>query len=373
MAQRISSPTRFLKGGLEDCTSRGDPHIEAKGRSATAYVYDPIYLEHNLPGHPEGRERLVRIMGLLKEKGLLKRLKPIEASPIPMEVLERVHSPDYIERVRLMAERGGGHLDLDTYMNASSYEAALKAAGGLVNLVKAILADEVNNGFALVRPPGHHAVRDRGMGFCIFNNVAVAARFALEEGIERILIADFDVHHGNGTQDAFYNDPHVLYFSTHQYPYYPGTGHWSEIGEGEGRGYNVNVPLSAGVGDKGYRRIFEELLYPLAERYRPQLILVSAGYDAHWADPLAGMKLSITGYAHLTRVLKAMAEDFCGGKIAFTLEGGYHLEVLAYSVLNTFRVLLGDEDVLDPLGPSPSPERSVNTLLAQLREFHSLD
>ena len=326
----------------------------------TAYVYDPIYLEHDLPGHPESKERLARIMALLERKGMLSRLSHVRASPISLERLERVHSQSYIDQVRRMAERGGGHLDLDTYMNARSYEVALMAAGGLVNLVEAVLAGKVNNGFALVRPPGHHALRDRGMGFCIFNNVAVAARYALEEGgLERILIADFDVHHGNGTQDAFYREASVLYFSTHQYPYYPGTGHWRDIGEGEGKGYNVNVPLPGGVGDEGYERIFEELLYPLAERYRPQLILVSAGYDAHWADPLAAMQLSIAGYAKLAHILKVMADELCAGRLVFTLEGGYHLEVLSYSVLNTFRVLLGEEEVDDPLGPSPRPERSI--------------
>ncbi|HDH10113.1 MAG TPA: histone deacetylase, partial [Chloroflexi bacterium] len=178
----------------------------------TAYVYDPIYLEHDLPGHPESKERLARIMALLERKGMLSRLSHVRASPISLERLERVHSRTYIDQVRRMAERGGGHLDLDTYMNARSYEVALMAAGGLVNLVEAVLAGEVDNGFALVRPPGHHALRDRGMGFCIFNNVAVAARYALEEGgLERILIADFDVHHGNGTQDAFYREASVLY------------------------------------------------------------------------------------------------------------------------------------------------------------------
>lgn len=341
--------------------------------TTTAYVYDPVYLEHDLPGHPESKERLKRTLALLEEKGLLTRLIRVRASPVSMERLERVHGRGYIDQVRRMAERGGGHLDLDTYVNARSYEVALKAAGGLVNLVEAVLAGEVDNGFALVRPPGHHALRDRGMGFCIFNNVAVAARYALEEGgLERVLIVDFDVHHGNGTEEAFYREASVLYFSTHQYPYYPGTGHWQDIGEGEGEGYNVNVPLPGGVGDEGYERIFEELLYPLAERYRPQLILVSAGYDAHWADPLAAMQLSIAGYAKLARILKAMADELCAGRLVFTLEGGYHLEVLSYSVLNTLKVLLGDEEVDDPLGPSPRPERSIADFLDQLKGLHRL-
>jgi acetoin utilization deacetylase AcuC-like enzyme len=341
---------------------------------STAYVYDPIYLEHNLPGHPESKERLVRVMRLLEKQGMLERLVAVEATPVSLERLARNHSQRYIDTVRQMAERGGGHLDLDTYLSARSYKAALMAAGGLVNAVEAVLEGEVDNAFALVRPPGHHALTARGMGFCLFNNVAVAARYALEEkGLERVLIADFDVHHGNGTQDAFYDKSCVLYFSTHQYPYYPGTGHWREIGRGEGEGYTANVPLSRGVGDEGFRRIFDEFLYPLAERYRPQLILVSAGYDAHWADPLAAMQLSITGYAHLAQTLKAMADELCQSRIVFTLEGGYQLEVLAYAVLDTFHVLLdNNEEIEDPLGPAPRSERDVSDLVDQLKGLHRL-
>jgi len=339
----------------------------------TAYVYDPIYLEHNLPGHPESRERLLQIMGLLEKQGMLERLVAVEATPVSMERLTRNHSQRYVDTVRQMADRGGGHLDLDTYVGSRSYDAALMAAGGLVNAVEAVLEGEVGNAFALVRPPGHHALTARGMGFCLFNNVAVAAHYALEEkGLERVLVADFDVHHGNGTQDAFYDQASVLYFSTHQYPYYPGTGDWREIGRGEGEGYMANVPLPEGVGDEGYGRIFDEFLYPLAERYRPQLILVSAGYDAHWADPLAAMQLSLTGYTHLAQTLKAMADDLCQGKLVFTLEGGYKLEVLAYAVLNTFHALLGDEEIHDPLGPAPRSERDVGDLVDQLKGLHRL-
>lgn len=211
------------------------------------------------------------------------------------------------------------------------------------------------------------------MGFCLFNNVAVAALYALEEGgLERVLIVDFDVHHGNGTQDAFYRDPRVLYFSTHQYPHYPGTGHWREIGEGPGQGYTVNVPLEAGVGDEGYEAIFDELLYPLAERYRPGLILVSAGYDAHWSDPLAGMLLTVSGYARLARTLVGMARDLCSGRIAFVLEGGYNLQVLREAVLNSCLALLGRDEVVDSLGPSPRRERDIRDYLNQLRGLHRL-
>jgi len=339
----------------------------------TGYVYEPIYLEHTLSGHPENHERLVAIMDLLKETGTLERLEKVPASPISRERLERNHTARYIEEVRRVAERGGGHLDADTYMGPRSYEAALISAGGLVNLTEAVLDGPVDNGFALVRPPGHHALAGRGMGFCLFNNVAIAAHYALaERDLERILIVDFDVHHGNGTQDAFYESPTVLYFSTHQYPYYPGSGHWQDTGRGAGLGYTANVPLRGGVGDTGYGQIFDEILVPLARRYRPQLILVSAGYDAHWADPLAGMLLSITGYAALTRRLKALADELCAGRIVFTLEGGYHLKVLSYAVLDTFKALLGDEDVVDPLGPSPRAEVDISDLLTAVKRVHNL-
>lgn len=339
---------------------------------ATGYVYHPVYLEHNQPGHPENARRLERMMAALRDVGMLERLTPIEARPATEEELARVHTPGYIAYVQRVAERGGGHLDADTYMNARSYEAAVMAAGGLLALVEAVLEGRVRNGFALVRPPGHHALPDRGMGFCLFNNVAVAARHAQTfPGIRRVFIADIDVHHGNGTQAVFEADPTVFYFSTHEYPYYPGTGHWSEAGIGEGEGSILNVPLPAGVGDQGYLRVYEELLWSLVRRFRPDLILVSAGYDSHWQDPLAMMQLSLGGYARIARELVAMAEELCGGRIVFTLEGGYHLDVLAHGVLNAFYALLGEETVSDPFGPPfPASEPDIGPLLARLKERH---
>ncbi len=339
----------------------------------SGYVYDPVFLQHDLRGHPESAQRLLRTVRLLEESGTLARLTQVPARDITAAELAWNHTPDYVAQVRSVAERGGGHLDMDTYVVAGSYAAALQAAGGLIDLVAEVLAGRLDNGFALLRPPGHHALRSRGMGFCLFNNVALAAYAALEtHGLERVLIVDFDVHHGNGTQDSFDADPRVLYFSTHQYPHYPGTGHWQEIGRGKGQGTTANVPLSSGVGDAGFALILEDFLWPLAERYRPQLILVSAGYDAHWSDPLAGMVLSVTGYAWLARSLKALAEALCGGRLVLTLEGGYNLDVLSYAVLNTFKVLLGDDEVLDPLGPSPRGGRPVDELLARLKEVHGL-
>ena len=342
---------------------------------ATGYVYDPVYLEHDLRGHPENQQRLQQILRVLERHDTLKRLVQIPAVRITRERLARVHEPHYIDQVRRVAEQGGGHLDADTYVRPASYDAALLAAGGLVEATRSVLDGELDNAFALVRPPGHHALRGRGMGFCLFNNVAVAARYALaERGLDRVFIVDFDVHHGNGTQDEFEADPAVMYVSTHQYPYYPGTGYWSETGSGDGAGSIINVPLGGGVGDQGFARIFQEIVTPAAWRFQPDLILVSAGYDAHWDDPLAYMQLSIGGYAAIAQALKDLAEELCKGRLVFTLEGGYHLEALAYAVLNTFGVLLGDEawQLVDPLGPSPSRERPVTEIVERVRQIHGL-
>ena len=341
----------------------------------TGYVYDPLFLEHNQPGHPESALRLEHTVEVLRESGLLERLVHLPARPATAAELESVHTATHVARVREMAERGGGYLDPDTYSNERSFDAACLAAGGVLAALEAVLAGTVSNAFALVRPPGHHATASRAMGFCLFNNVAVAARQALTRlGSERVFIADFDVHHGNGTQDIFENDPNVLYFSTHQYPFYPGTGSWSETGRGAGAGTVLDVPLPAGIGDEGYARVLEELVWPLARRFQPDLILVSAGYDAHWQDPLAMMRLSLTGYARIAAELVEMAGELCQGRILLTLEGGYHLDVLAHGILNTFYALLDEETVSDPLGPAPDvgPGVALEGLFSNLRRAHGL-
>lgn len=340
----------------------------------TAYAYDPIEQQHTLAGHPENRGRLAATMRLLREDGILTRLRAIPVTPVSLERLQLVHPRTYIEHVARMARSGGGHLDPDTYVVAGSYDAALAAVGAAVNLVAAVLTGEVRNGMSLMRPPGHHALPTRAMGFCLFANVAVAARVAQREfGVERVLIVDWDVHHGNGTEAIFDEDPTVAFFSTHQYPFYPGTGAAHSIGRGPGRGTTLNVPLPAGVGDEGYEQVFESLLAPFARRFRPDLILVSAGYDAHWRDPLAMEQLSLAGYASLTRRVRALADELCQGRLVVVLEGGYDLEVLAHAVLNTLR-LLDDPTaaVSDPFGPALTPSRPVTGLIAELRALHGL-
>jgi acetoin utilization deacetylase AcuC-like enzyme len=230
---------------------------------------------------------------------------------------------------------------------------------------------DIHSSFALIRPPGHHALPGHAKGFCLFNNVALAARHAQQRGLSRIMIVDFDVHHGNGTQEAFYSDPSVLFISTHQWGIYPGTGRADEVGAGAGRGYTVNVPLTAGAGDTTFGRIAADILWPAADRFQPELLLVSAGYDAHWRDPLAGLQLSCAGYHALAGQLAAIAKRHCGGKIVFVLEGGYDLPALSHGVANTIRGALG-LPVDDPLGPAPRPESEAGRILDQVRQLHGL-
>ena len=340
----------------------------------TAIVYDPFNLRHSLEGHPENYHRLKSTMDLLQEDGMLDQLVKVASTPAPVDAILRVHTPAYLERLQLITQRGGGHLDADTYVNTDTYQAALLAAGGVINLVDAVMWKQATNGFALVRPPGHHALVHNGMGFCIFANAAIAARWAQHQhGVQRVLIVDFDVHHGNGTQDVFYHDPSVLFFSTHQFPYYPGTGATTEMGTETGYGTTVNVPFPPHVGDQGYLDAFQKILAPLARRFKPELILLSAGFDAHWMDPLASMGVSITGYMALVQELLILADELCGGRLVCVLEGGYHLQVLAHSVLSTFRTLRGEaQEISDPFGPAPAAERDAASLISRIKTLHGI-
>jgi acetoin utilization deacetylase AcuC-like enzyme len=343
----------------------------------TAYLFDPLYVQHFQPGHVEGPERLDAINRALDETGMRGRLLALTPQPVSLQRLAGVHQARHIERVRAVAERGGGGLmglGDETYVAPRSYDAALLAAGAVVTGVEAVLGGEVKNAFALVRPPGHHAFADHGEGFCLFNNIAVAAAVARAEfQIDRVLIVDFDVHHGNGTNTIFYRDPGVLFFSTHQWGIYPGTGYWDEVGEGDGVGYSVNVPMLPGWGDVALQRMFDDLLTPIARRFQPQLILVSAGYDPSWTDRLGSMLVTTPGFFALTRTLVQLADELCGGKLIMTLEGGYGLDGLAYGVVASFAAMLGDEAVADPIGPGRHAEKPFDVeYLEQLRALHGL-
>ncbi len=338
------------------------------------YVYDPLYLEHGVPGHPETPARLQAIMSHLEESGLLAQLVEIEARDAGASDLELVHSYELIARVRGTAEEGGGWLDPDTYVVPRSFDAARRSAGGVLAAVDAVLDGAVGSAFCLVRPPGHHATPAKAMGFCLFNNVAVAAAHALSRrGLEGVAIVDFDAHHGNGTQDAFYAVPRVLYFSTHQYPFYPGSGYWAETGEGPGKGTTVNVPLPRGCGDAEYLRAYREVCAPVVRRFRPQFLLVSAGFDAHFADPLAQILLSTRGYYDIASLLRELADEVCEGRIVYALEGGYDPTALAWSARACIDTLLGNPFAKDPLGAGPQvPGPNIDIVLSAVKRVHGL-
>ncbi|MFW6125655.1 MAG: histone deacetylase [Chloroflexota bacterium] len=339
-------------------------------------VYDPVYLEHDTGAHPESAHRLTNIVRLLEQQGTMERTVPIPRRRATVDEVATVHSTAYVSQVEAMAGRGGGWIDGDTVVCPASYDVALFAVGGLLNAVDAVMSGDVASAFALVRPPGHHAMHTDGAGFCLFNNIAVATMHAFDAyHLQRVLIVDFDVHHGNGTQDTFYADPRVLYFSVHQYPFYPGTGRLEETGAGAGEGTTINVPLPAWCGDDEYLRVFEEILVPVAKRFQPEVIMVSAGYDAHWGDRLAQMALSVGGYAEMARILHGLAGQLCQGRLILTLEGGYLYEALASSIQSTISILSGKPEVIDPLGKPTSARKPppIDGILQYVRQLHQVD
>ncbi|MBI3611007.1 MAG: histone deacetylase [Nitrospirae bacterium] len=316
----------------------------------TALIYHPDYLLHDTGSyHPESPFRLKAIIGRLEETGLMKRLTVCSPGPLRPDLaarITRVHRPDHLDRLkRLRPETGIVRIDADTLMSSESYRVALLAVEGTLAAADGVMSGQFRNAFCAVRPPGHHAESNRAMGFCLFNNVAVAARYVQERhGLSRVMIIDWDVHHGNGTQHIFEEDPTVFYFSIHQFPFYPGTGSSDERGRGAGEGYTLNCPLPPGQGDDEYISVFEKSLRPVVEAFRPDFFLISAGFDAHRDDPLANMRVTEEGFAEMSRRVKAWADVYCGGRVLSCLEGGYHLAALARSVERHLEIYLSGEN-----------------------------
>lgn len=342
----------------------------------TAYVTDTRFSEHNFPGHPEHAGRIQAVWQELDASGLTSQLLSVAARPASDKQLLAVHSRAHLNRLVAISQQEKMVLiDQDTYALPSSMGIARLAAGGVIQAIDALITAKADNGLAVIRPPGHHATVDRQMGFCLLNNIAIGARHAqIQHKLERVLILDYDVHHGNGTQDIFYADPSVMFISIHQSPHYPGTGKLNEIGQGDGHGLTLNIPLRAGHGDLSYRALFEDIVWAAVERFHPQLMLVSAGFDAHWADPLAQMRLSLGGYDDLARASIKMAQAFCEGKIVFVMEGGYDLKALSHGWCNIASALLGADERRDPYGPPAysAPIDEIRPLIKKLRRIHRL-
>ena len=293
----------------------------------TSLIYDDIYLKHDTgANHPENATRIINTIEYLRSTSIWQKLDIEKPRAATVEEVSTVHAIGQIEEVAEIAKIGGGYLDPDTYVSPDSYEAALYASGALLTAIDLVMDKKRDNAFCLVRPPGHHATPTKAMGFCLFNNVAIAAKYIQSEyNLDRIAIIDWDVHHGNGTQDAFYDDPSVLYFSMHKYPFYPGTGAKEETGIGSGSGFTINIPLSYNIEPQEYLEIFDEILKKRIKRFNPQFVLISSGFDAYRLDPISGLSLEASDFNALTKLTRNIADDCCEGRIVSCLEGGYHL------------------------------------------------
>ena len=332
-------------------------------------VYSREYQKHHTYAHPESPLRMERILDLLEKSPLLNQVVKINPKPIDIEYLQLNHYPDYINHVMDFAQTGK-HIDTDTQIYPGSYEIALLAAGGVIEGLNSIVEGKVKKCFALVRPPGHHAMPDHSMGFCLFDNIAVGAKYLLRnKGFKRIMIIDWDVHHGNGTEAAFYDTSDVLFVSWHQHKGWPFTsGYASSTGAEEGEGYNINIPLPAASGINEYMETFNEIVKPAAIRYNPEIIMISCGYDAHFLDPIGNMNLTVKDYGHLTKQISELADDLCDGKLMTVLEGGYNLDVVAHSVLATLTVMLDkNAEVTDSFNRPPKYKVDIKNLIKDLK------
>lgn len=356
----------------------GLPAVRASTDRRVGVVTDKRFLEHDMPGHKEGAYRLRAILDRIEKDGLLERLVASPVRTATEEELLRGHTEGYLLEVRTASRDDARFFNFgsqDNYINHATWEAATHAVGGLVDLCSAVARRELDSGFALVRPPGHHAEPSQAMGFCFVSNIALAARALQAQGVKRIAILDFDIHHGNGTQAVVGHDPDVLFLDLHQSNLFPaGSGRIDEIGEGAARGTIVNAPVPPYVDDEGLLALYDRVFEPAMARFKPEMLLVSAGYDGHWRDPLSRQNMTLKGFDALSRRLVAFADRHCGGRVVFTLEGGYDGEMLGHAVGNSLRALLGDATVVDPIGPSTEgkPAADIGGLIEKLRSLHDL-
>ncbi len=312
----------------------------------TLLYSDPCFLEHDTGPHPECAERLRRVTAHLSERGLAAKCQIRPVSPARLEDLHRVHRSDYAEQVRKFSANGGGQIEADTVVSERSYDVALQAAGSACDAVRQVVGGNAQRALCLIRPPGHHALAGSAMGFCLFNNVAIAARLATAElDLDRVLIVDWDVHHGNGTQASFWEDPQVGFLSVHRYPFYPGTGASDETGHGPGLGFTRNLPVTFGISRKDYLQGFAAELHDFAQRIRPQLVLISAGFDSHRLDPIGSLGLEVEDFGVLTDTLLEVASTHAEGRLVSLLEGGYNTDVLPLCVAEHLTKLLAADDV----------------------------